>query len=527
MVLGILGLSLACTGAPPLDLRVSALDAQGQPAELWVRAGRVVPAGPPDSAPDAKVWIHGDRFTPGFVDAHGHPEGLGAMLGEADLSGCKTRAEALGRLRAAAEQLKPDAWLLGRGWDQTAWTDDPGAEFPTAAQLDAVIADRPVVLTRVDGHALWLNTAALQRAGMNAQTPDPKGGRILRDADGAPTGVLIDAAMDLIHAPEPTYAERLERLRRALDAIARAGLVGVHAMGVDDTTFAAMEELDRNGELKVRLWVYATADGELATRFLGEGPTRRRHLEVVGIKAFADGALGSRGALLSEDYSDEPGHRGLELQGVAELSALAERVLRAGGSFAVHAIGDRGVRNTLDALEPVAKLARMPPRIEHAQVIDPKDLPRFRALGVVASMQPTHATSDSDWAESRLGPARVRWAYAWRDVLNAGIPLAFGSDFPVEQVSPSYGLWSATTRLTRTDGSGEPWMPEQILTMDEAIDAFTSGPYRALGRAAPLLKPGDVADVTVWAVEDHGGHPWWTPIATIVDGEVVWVKSSS
>jgi predicted amidohydrolase YtcJ len=465
--------------------------------------------------------VTGDLVTAGFVDAHAHPAGLGRMRALLDLTGATTYREVLDRVSSASGS----GWVEGRGWDQNDWTDH--ADWPTAADLDTIVPDRPVALRRVDGHALWVNSAALAAAGIGKDTPDPEGGRILRHPDGTPRGVLVDTAMDLVRSPDPGEAEKERRLREALVEISLTGLTGVHDMGVDDATLAIYERLDADGKLPVRIWAYLDRDAKAAEKLLAQGPWRGDRLAVVGIKAYADGALGSRGAHLSEPYADEAGHRGAAITGEAELAQLATDLLAVKAQLAVHAIGDAAVTDVLDAFataraaRPEAAAVRL--RVEHAQVVNPADLPRFAALNVVASMQPTHATSDMPWAEARLGPERVRWAYAWRSVLDAGVPLAFGSDFPVEGVAPSLGLWSATRRAGLDGEPENGWYPDQGLTEGEAIAAFTSGSAFAAHEEARLgtIEVGRTADLTVWRV-DAGATPPWRPVATVVGGELVW-----
>ena len=460
----------------------------------------------------------GIRVTPGLVDAHAHPAGLGRKLAELDLSGTASLGEVKTLVARAATE--GEGWLSGRGWDQNDWEDHDG--WPTAADLDHT--DRPVALRRVDGHALWVNSAGLAAAGITAETPDPDGGRVLRDDEGAPTGVLIDTAVGLVDLPRPGVEEQRRRLVQALDHIAAAGLVGVHDMGVSDQTLALYEELAAQGQLPIRIWAYLDPGAEAVERLKAEGPWAVGRLEVVGVKMYADGALGSRGALLSADYSDEPGTRGLGIQSTAALTTMGSELLAARAQLAVHAIGDQGVTNVLDAFEQARAAqpgaADVPLRVEHLQVVRPQDLARMKDLNAVASMQPTHATSDGPWAEDRLGPDRIGWSYAWRDVLDSGVVLAFGSDFPVEEVSPRYGLWSATTRADL--GGGEGWRMDQALSLDEAVRAFSVGSYEALGRDGGALEVGAVADFCVWQVDERFGRTWLEPIEVVVEGQTVW-----
>jgi len=486
---------------------------------LVVREGRLFELAA--DAPQQGELVRVDLVTPGFIDAHAHPGGLGDWLAELNLTGAGSLAEVI--TRVAAVSLPPGEWLLGRGWDQNDWSDAPVGGFPHAKDLDAVTGDRPAALRRVDGHALWLNSAALRAAKITKESIDPPGGRILRDAEGAPTGVLLDNAMALVPVPEPSAEARARRLRGALLLAAHEGLVGVHDMGVDDALLAAYTQLDAAGELPIRVWVYLTPESAAAKRLYAEGPWRGDRLEVVGVKLVADGALGSRGAHLSQAYADDPKNLGLTLMSQDELRAATVLALPKGAQVAVHAIGDAAVSDTLAAFaqarDALPGAAAVPLRLEHAQVVRPEDWARLKALNVVASMQPTHATSDMPWAEARLGPDRVEWSYAWRAPLDLGVVLAFGSDFPVENVSPSYGFWSATTRMSLDGAPPGGWRPEHRLTADETITAFTSATYAALGRGeGGEIVEGAVADVTLWRAEPQEGGVWYEPVAVLIDG---------
>jgi predicted amidohydrolase YtcJ len=534
-VIALLALSLGCGGAPeevampaPAQLvATGALRPGGRPVAVVVRDGRIdavlddVAAAAAHVGPDT-VRLDAPVLTAGFVDAHAHPQGLGARLATLDLAGIGTYAATLDAIRAAA--ASGEGWVVGRGWDQNDWADAPAGGWPLAADLDAAVGDRPALLRRVDGHAAWASGAALAAAGVDATTPDPPGGRLIRDAAGRPTGVLIDTALDLVAVPEPPEAEQRRRLRAAVQAIAEVGLTGVHAMGASDAELARYEALEAEGALPIRLWVYVDPGTEAAARLAATGPWGEGLVKVLGIKAYADGALGSRGALLSAPYTDEPHGNGLAITTAEALRELAITHTGAGAQLAVHAIGDQGVRNVLDAFaatrEAHPERAGVRHRVEHAQVVHPDDIPRFAALGVIASMQPTHATSDMPWAEQRLGPERVRWAYAWRSLASAGAPLAFGSDFPVEEHAPALGLWAAARR---TDLSGQPaggWLPAEALGEDEAIAAFTAGAAYAAHEEARLgeVRVGAAADLTLWA---PAADAPWRAVATVVGGRVV------
>jgi predicted amidohydrolase YtcJ len=477
---------------------------------------------PPATTPGT-VWV-----APGLVDAHAHPQGLGRHLSWLRLNDIPTKAATLEAIAQAASE--GEGWLVGRGWDHTDWPDHDGS-WPTAAQLDAITGDRPVALRRVDGHSTWVNSAALAAAGITAQTKDPEGGRILRDPAGEPSGILVDEAIALLpKQPEPSDAELRRQLEQALAAIAATGLTGVHDMGTSDRTLALYEALGQEGKLPVRIFAYLDPDAEAVARLKADGPWCGPRHCVVGVKWYADGSLGSRGALLSQDYADEPGHRGLGITDVDTLTREATALLQARAQLAVHAIGDEGVHGVVEAFAAaraaVPEAADVPLRLEHAQVVRPEDVARLEDLNIVASMQPTHATSDMPWAEARLGPDRVGWSYAWRDMLDAGALLTFGSDFPVEQVSPSYGLWSATTR---SDLEGQPaggWRMDQALSIEEAAAAFSAASYAAL--------PPDIrarvdasGDRTTLVAEARAGGTWWTATETVVAGTPVWTASAT
>jgi len=451
------------------------------------------------------IALEGRSVTPGLVDGHAHLYGLGRSLASVSLRGLDSEQAAAAAVGAAAGALPQGDWVTGRGWDQTLWSP---ANFPDKASLDAVVSDRPVFVRRVDGHAGWANSQALALAGVTGDTPDPAGGRIVRDAAGAPTGVLVDNAMDLVESkiPAPSAAARRAAIQAAAKLAVSVGLTGVHEMGISDETAAVYRELAADGELPLRVYAFLAYEPGMED----ELETRKRYLDdgdsvfvLRAIKLFADGALGSRGAALLAPYSDDPGNTGLVITDAAKLAHVAERAAAAGWQVGVHAIGDRANRETLDAFERA--MAAHPDvdarfRVEHAQVLAAEDIPRFAALGVLASMQPTHCTSDMRWAQARLGDGRVEGAYAWRRVLDAGGRIVAGSDFPVEGVSPLLGVYAA---VTRQDADGTPdggWYPEQRLTLDEALRSFTVEP--AFGAFAEArrgrLTPGYLADVTVF-----------------------------
>jgi predicted amidohydrolase YtcJ len=479
-------------------------------AALAVRGGRIVAVG--DGA-DVKpligrgtrvIDLAGRAVVPGLTDAHVHVEGLGAALERLDLVGAASLDDALARVDAAAKKAPAGEWLLGRGWDQNDW---PEKRFPTAADLERTIGDRPAYLVRIDGHAAWVSSEALRRAGITAATADPEGGRILRDAAGAPSGVLVDKAMALVSAivPEPPREVRKRRLAAGLQACARAGLTSVHDAGVPLSTVDLYKELLKEGALATRVYVMLRADDFLATSptlrpeiGLGDG-----RLTVRAIKVVADGALGSRGALLLEPYSDEPGTRGLATIDPGRFRTVLLRAMKQGFQVASHAIGDAANRMVLDAYQAAfggSSGASRRFRVEHAQVVAPADVPRFKQLGVIPSMQPTHCTSDMYWAGDRLGPERARGAYLWKTFLAQGVPIAGGSDAPVEDIAVLPGLYAA---VTRQDAKGWPeggWHPKERVTITEALRMF--GPDAAFAafeeHERGTIGVGKRADLTVF-----------------------------
>ena len=449
-----------------------------------------------------RVDLHGKTLLPGLIDAHGHVMEMGYQALSVDLNGTPTLATALAKVKAYAAANPQAQWIVGGGWNQQRWGL---SRFPTAAELDAAVADRPVWLSRVDGHAGWANSRALAAAGITAATPDPSGGRIERDGAGNPTGVLVDSAKALVEAklPKPTSVEADRALAKALAMLAEVGLTGVGDAGIDRATWDRYRRFAAMGKLTTRIYALAGGMAELAA-IAPAGPigwSFDDRLAMRGVKLYADGALGSRGAWLKAPYSDEPGNRGLQfLTGTALADAVAKAT---GGGFqvAVHAIGDAANAQVLDAYArvPAATRAVLRLRIEHAQIVDPGDLPRFAALGIIASMQPTHATSDKGMAEARLGEARLAGSYAWATLLRSGARLAGGSDFPVEPPNPLFGIHAA---VTRQDRSGQPaggWRPAERLSRVQALAAFTiGGAYAAFAETrVGTLEPGKWADFVV------------------------------
>ena len=535
----------APAGAVPADLIlhnaiVHTLDPAAPRARaLAARDGRIVFVGDDDGALALRgdgtrvLDLAGATVLPGLIDAHAHFLGLGKTLQSLDLVGTTSIEQVRERVQAACEGTVPGAWIYGRGWDQNDWSE---ARFPTADELPDC-GDRPVYLARVDGHAYWVNRAALARAGIDASTPDPEGGRIERDASGEPTGVLLDRAADLVREAVPDPAPQILRDRALLaqEACLRVGLTGVVDAGIDREGINAYHALAKEGQLRIRVYAMLdTEDPELLDAYLA-GPPQvglyDDHLTLRAVKLYADGALGSRGAALLADYSDDPGNAGLLVTDPARLEEVTRRALSAGWQVATHAIGDRANRTTLDAYERA--LATLPGgeyrlRIEHAQVVASEDIPRFVQMGVIPSMQPTHATSDMPWAGERLGAGRLAGAYAWRSFLNAGARLPLGSDFPVESPDPLWGIYAA---VTRQDHAGEPrdgWLPGQRLTATEAVRGFTLDAAHASFEEdiKGSLVVGKLADAVVLSADPFAVTPAELleiqVRMTVVGGEVVY-----
>jgi predicted amidohydrolase YtcJ len=504
-----------------------------------ISTGRVVALGPADQIlhanPNARVIdVTGTTVVPGLIDAHGHLYGLGLSLDTVSLVGSTTFDEAIARVKERVSLAQPGEWILGRGWDQNRW---PGKQFPTATPLDAAIADHPVWLRRVDGHAGLANSAAMRIAGVTASTPDPEGGRILRDASGNPTGVFVDGAQDLIDraVPAPSFELRKRRILAAAQRIAENGLTETHDPGAVEDTVRAVRELIDEKRFPIRVYTMIGDDSRALNAWFARGKLidYGGRLTVRSVKLYADGALGSRGAALLTPYNDDPGNSGLLLSKPEHLADVARRARAAGFQVNTHAIGDRGVRNAIDAYEAAGVTPEDRFRIEHFQVAAPSDFPRIARDGIIASMQPTHATSDMYWAEDRLGPERIRGAYAWRTVLNSGARLTLGSDFPVEDVNPFFGIYAAVTRQDQKGWPAGGWYPDQKLTLAEAIRGFTNdAAYAAFEESSRgTIEPGKLADLTI--VE---GNLYSMPQSdlyktrvryTVVGGEIVYSAKSS
>ena len=481
------------------------------------------------------IDLNGATVVPGLHDAHGHVTGLGASLQTLDLRGTTSYQQIVELVRKRVAAARPGEWIVGRAWDQNDW---PETTWPTHDALSAVSPANPVYLTRVDGHAGLANKEAMDLARLTAASSDPPGGQIIRGERREPTGVLIDNAQALVSSRIPAPSDRqLEELILRADAeMRRLGITTVHDAGADGRTVDTYRRLMDDGRMKTR--VYVMLRGSLASLqpFFANGPLTdyaRHRLAVRAIKIVADGALGSRGAAMLEPYSDEPSSRGLLTTPPEEIYAQTLAASKAGFQTAVHAIGDRANRLVLDIFErvqkevPAARALRM--RVEHAQILDAADIPRFAALGVIASMQATHATSDMPWVPARIGRDRMdEGAYVWRKLMATGATIANGSDFPVEEPDPLRGFYAA---ITRQDPMGRPpggWMASQRMTRAEALASFTrQAAYAAHAESLTgSIEPGKLADVVVLS-SDVMQRPEpdileTTVRMTIVGGEIVY-----
>jgi len=452
------------------------------------------------STANERVNGEGATLLPGLIDAHGHVTSYGKALSAVDLVGSASKVDAADRVRAYIDANPGREWILGRGWNQVLW---PGKQFPDRAALDAISGDKVVALNRIDGHAMWVNSRALELAGISRNTPDPEGGQIIRDADGRATGVLIDNAMTLVEQimPPDSDADMREYALTAMRDLARYGLTSVHDAGITAQEVRAYQALREEQAMPIRIYAMLSVLDPANDSYLREGPLLdpQDMLVVRSVKISADGALGSRGAALFEDYSDEPGQKGLLLVNSEQLDHHMGRSMAAGYQVCIHAIGDLANARVLDYFEAMIKRydnRALRHRNEHSQIIRPQDIPRFAQLGVVASIQPTHATSDKNMAGDRLGEDRLDGAYAWKKLLDSGAHLAGGSDFPVESPNPFFGLHAAVTRQSQDNEPAGGWLPEEKLNRYQSLSLFTEWAAWAAHQENVIgrLLPGYAAD---------------------------------
>ncbi len=480
--------------------------------------------------------LKGKTVVPGFIDAHVHFFSYGSSLKELNFVGTKSISEIVEIVKNNLSNFKPGEWITGHGWDHEDWEKK---EFPTHREISEITPENPVYFTRVDGHAGWANRKAMEIAGITKETKDPPGGKIIRSEKGEPTGVFIDSAQNLIekHIPERSRDWKKDAVIRAQEACIKLGLTEVHEAGTSEENIEIYRELIKEGKLKIKIYAMLSGD-EHFEKYKGKPPVIREggKLTIRAIKLFMDGALGSKGAALFEPYSDDPGNSGLLLMNESKLYQITKFALIGGYQVCVHAIGDKANFMTLNAFEKAiketgAKDHRL--RIEHAQVVRPEDMHRFSELGIIPSMQPTHATSDMYWAEKRLGYERAKGAYAWKSIMKKGAKIAGGSDFPVENPNPLWGFFAAITRYDHTGWPEGGWHPDEKMTREDALRCFTiNAAYSAFEEGLKgSLKPGMLADFVVLS-KDIMTIPEMEilkteVLMTVIDGEIVYSKSGN
>ncbi len=480
--------------------------------------------------PKASLTQFEGTLMPGLIDGHGHVLGMGQMLSSVDLSEATSLQDALDRVKAFADANPDLEWIVGGRWDQNDW---PSKQFPTAKDLDSVVADRPVWLSRVDGHASWGNSKALSFAKKDLSgTWQPVGGQIIRDGKGLPSGVFIDAAEPLIadHIPQPSEKALDATYRASVDYLVSLGITGVHDAGVSLRQLKSMMRLADRGQLPLRIYAMADGNGKALAALCEQGPYHHasQRLSMRSVKVYLDGALGSRGAALRADYSDDPGNKGLMFMQPEELQGLLSTANGCQLQINAHAIGDAANELLIDSIAALPKQTiDTRHRIEHAQVVDDAMIDVMSKSGIVASMQPTHATSDMPWVGDRLGHERLKGAYAWQTMLDQGVKMVFGSDFPVERAHPFEGIYAAATRQDRQGSPSGGWYPEQKVSLDDAVKGFTR--WAAWGEFAEGrlgdLKPGYAADFIVVNNLDYKNLESLLKVTvqkTYVDGQVVY-----
>ena len=541
--------ALAAAQRQPADLivtnaRIYTVDETHPLAEaMAVRGGKVQFVGSTGAAMALKgsstrvLDLNGRTVIPGMVDAHGHVDNLGLALRTVDLTGTNSYDEVIARVAARAKTTPAGQWIIGRGWDQNDWGD---TRFPTHEKLSAAVPNNPVYLTRVDGHAGLANAAALKAAGITAATKDPDGGHIERTSDGSPAGVFVDNAQGLIGRviPRATRDQVKSEVQAAIAEAQKWGLTGVHDAGASAQVLDIYEELGKTGALNFRMYAMISDDSATVARWFARGPLVGGYdntLWVRSVKLYMDGALGSRGAALLDPYADNASTNGLLVSKPEHIEAVAERALKAGFQVNTHAIGDRANRLVLDAYEQALKTVPVADhrfRVEHAQIINSEDIPRFAALGVIPSMQASHQTSDMYWAGNRLGSTRVLGAYAWRSLLDNGSIIPNGSDFPVEQVNPLISFHAAFSRQDAHNWPPNGWYPEQKMSREEALRSITLWPAYAAFQESIMgsLTPGKLADFVVLDQDIMRVAPEQVlgthVLATYVGGKAVYERKS-
>ena len=531
------------SGAPALDAPYSASEGWRPDAEaVAIRNGLILFTGTTAEAeaylgPGTEVLdLAGATVLPGLVDSHTHVPELGASLARVDLVGVETEAEAVALITERAQQIPAGTWIVGAGWDEGAWAD----RYPDMELLSEKVPNHPVYMRSLHSFAGWGNKMAFEQAGITAETETPVGGEIQKDARGRPTGLLLNRAVPLLEdaVPDPTPKQLQEQILAGLTQMVRSGFVAVHEAGVSSQVMATFETLEAEDKLPIRVYAMLSGrDTTLLAQWESQGPDSDTEsmLRTRSVKAFYDGALGSRGARLLEDYSDTPGHRGLGGTAYGFDATWMRRMMTAGFQISIHAIGDGGNRESLSFIEavyadvPDARQNRN--RIEHAQVLHPDDLTRFANLDLTASMEPTHAVEDMVWAEDRLGPERIRGAYSWRNLRRAGASLVFNSDLPGSDWNVFYGMHAAVTRRNKEGKPPNGWYTEQALTAEETVRAYSkwaSFVSFTEGQSG-MIESGRWADLTVMSIDpfmlesrDPGRILDGEIVATIVQGKIVY-----
>jgi predicted amidohydrolase YtcJ len=483
-------------------------------AAVAIRGGKIVYVGSDKGALALRgkrtkvIDLNGATVIPGLVDSHTHFIELGAKLESVDLTDVATEAQAVAKVAERAKSVPKGEWIFGAGWDEGAWAN----RYPDKQQLSAAVPDHPVVLRSLHGFAIWTNQAALDAGKITKASPVPVGGEMRLGPDGEPNGLFLNRAAVMVEAAVPPVPQAVvaRHALKGLTQMASDGYVSVHEAGVGAQAMAALQQLENEQRLPIRVYaLLSLRDPPLMRQWIARGPDRDSDSMLVtrAVKAYYDGALGSRGARLLDDYADKPGHRGISGSGYGFDRDLAKAAMKAGFQLGIHAIGDAGNREVLDFLEAEFKAdpttAKRRHRIEHAQVISPQDQPRFARLGVIASMEPPHAVEDKGWAEDRLGPQRILGAYAWRSLRTGGARLTFNADNPGSDHSIFYGLHAAITRQDKQRQPPGGWYPEQRLTIEEAIRAYTSWSAHAAFREdqTGIIAKGRWADLTVMDID--------------------------
>ncbi len=481
------------------------------------------------------IDLQGETVMPGFVDAHVHMHGYGKLMQSILLYGITSPAEIIQLVKERVNTTNKGEYIIGRGWDQNLWAVK---EFPNAKLLDNVSGEHPVVLIRVDGHACWTNSVAMKRAGITKETKDPPGGKIIRDAAGNPTGVFLDDARDLVESviPPQSFDQVKANILTAIDECAKLGITEVHDTGINEQEIAVYEYLAKEKLLPIRVYASISLPDKAWNTWKERKPliaTGDEMLTIRSVKVYVDGALGSRGAALLEEYKDDPGNKGILITPEEKLVEGIRDAVRSGYQPLVHAIGDRGNRLALDAFEKVSdELQRddFRGRIEHAQVINKNDIPRFNQLHILPSMQPVHATSDMYWAEARVGKSTIKGAYAWKSLISNGSIIPGGSDAPNDALNPLWGFYAASTRSDRNGYPQEGWYREEKMTREEAARCFTE--WAAYGAFEEhykgTIEAGKWADFTILSkdiMEIPAQEILSTDvIMTIVNGKVIYKK---